>query len=52
MRAQMGTNIHGRSHAVGMRDGAAIDPDECDVRATGSIHMSRLQQDQWQRQGS
>jgi len=31
MRAQMGTDIHGRPHAVGMRNGAAIDPDERDV---------------------
>lgn len=48
----MGADIHRRTDAVGMRDGAAIDPDERDVRATGPIYMSRLQQDQWQSQGS
>jgi len=50
--AQMGADIHGRPQAAGVRHGAAVDPDECDVRATGSIHLPRLQQDQRQRQGS
>lgn len=49
---QVGSNLHRRSDAIGMRYRATIDPDERDVRATGSIYMSRLKQDQWKRQGS
>lgn len=51
-RVQMGADFHGRPNAIGMRNRSTIDPDERDVRATGSIYMSRLQQDQWQHQGS
>lgn len=49
---QMGSNLHRWPDAIGMRYRATIDPDERDVRATGSIYMSRLEQDQWERQGS
>lgn len=49
---QMGPDLHRWPDAIGMRYRTAIDPDERDVRATGSIHMSRLEQDQWQRQRS
>lgn len=48
----MGSNLHRRPDAIGMRYRATIDPDERDVRATGSIYMSRLEQDQWEHQGS
>lgn len=49
---QVGSNLHRWPDAIGMRYRATIDPDERDVRATGSIYMSRLEQDQWERQGS
>lgn len=49
---QVGSNIHRRPDAIGMRYRATIDPDERDIRATGSIYMSRLEQDQWEHQGS
>lgn len=48
----MGSNLHRRPDAIGMRYRATIDPDERDVRATGSIYMSGLEQDQWEHQGS
>lgn len=49
---QMGPDLYRWPDAIAVRHRTAIDPDERDVRATGPIHMSRLEQDQWKRQRS